>query len=195
MAEPAARPATYADREAVDPLLVAEIIDGALVTHPRPVARHGRAASRLGGLLMNPFDVGIGGPGGWIFINEPELHLGGNVVVPDIAGWRAERFYEEPATAWIEIVPDWLCEVLSPSTEHYDRGPKRQIYAAAGVPHLWHVDPRVRVLEAFQLIAGRWVLAAAVVGSDEVRLPPFEAAAFSLGLLWTFDSRVAGERE
>ena len=187
MAEPAARPATYADLEAVDPLLVAEIIDGALVTHPRPTPRHSAAGAALGIEIGGPFQRGRGGPGGWIFLVEPELHLGPHVVVPDIAGWRRERFDKAPEKAWIESAPDWLCEVLSPSTRYFDRGPKRRIYAEAGVSYLWLLDPVEQVLEGFQLAAGKWLLAGTVGGADEVRLPPFEAAPFSLGLLWPFD--------
>ncbi len=190
MAEPATKEATYADLEAAPPHLVAELVHGALVTHPRPAPRHAVAAARLGTTLGGPFDFGNDGPGGWIFMDEPELHFGRDVVVPDMAGWRRERLPSLPATAFIETAPDWVCEVLSPSTEYYDRGPKRRIYAEAGVSHLWLVDPRVQVLEAFQLTAGQWLLLATVAGADEVKLPPFEAAPFSLGLLWPFDAPI-----
>ena len=187
MAEPAARQATYADLEAVHPHLVAEIIYGALVTHPRPVPQHVAAAYVLGIEVGNSFQFGRGGPGGWFFMPEPELHLGANVVVPDIAGWRRERLRPAPAKAYIETPPDWVCEIISPSTEIYDKGPKRQIYADAGVSYLWLLDPRARVLEAFQIAAGNWLLQTFVSGADEVKIPPFDAAPFSLGLLWPFD--------
>ncbi len=187
MADPAHRQATYADLEAVPPHLVAELLYGSLVTHPRPAPQHAVAANALGAEITNPFQKGQGGPGGWIFMTEPELHLGQNVLVPDIAGWRRERLPSLPKTAWIETPPDWVCEVISPSTEYYDRGVKRDIYAAAGVLHLWLVNPVLRQLEAFQLTAGKWLLAAVVGDNDEVCLPPFDAAPFSLGLLWPFD--------
>ncbi len=193
MAEPAARRATYADVEAAPPHLVAELIHGSLVTHPRPAPRHAVAAHRLGNVLGGPFDFGNGGPGGWVFMVEPELHLGENVVVPDIAGWRRERLSVLPDTAFLTTPPDWVCEVLSPSTERYDRGAKRQIYGEAGVPYLWLVDPVTQLLEAFVLTAGKWLLYSSVVGGDEVRLPPFDAAAFSLGLLWPFDEPIDGK--
>lgn len=187
MASPAKKLATYADLEAVPSHLVAEIIYGSLETHPRPVPRHAAAHFQLGGELSGPFQKGRGGPGGWIFMTEPELHLGADVVVPDLAAWRRERMRTEPKAAFVEIAPDWLCEILSPATAKLDRGPKRDIYAAAGVAHLWLLDPQERVLEAFQLTAGRWLLAGVATGSDEVKLPPFEAIAFSLDILFPFD--------
>lgn len=181
-------PATYADLEAVPPHLVAEILFGTLVTHPRPVPRHGAAGYNLGLELGGPFQRGRGGPGGWIFLPEPELHLGPHVAVPDLAGWRADKL---PAiaveNAFIEVAPDWICEFLSPSTEKYDKGAKRRIYATYGVPHLWHVDPRARMLEVFFLQEKNWLLTHTFVDQDEVCAPPFEALTFKLGLLWPFD--------
>jgi Uma2 family endonuclease len=184
MAEPAKRRATYADLEAVPPHLVAEIIHGALVTHPRPSPRHGFAANALSASLTRSHQWGDGGPGGWIFIVEPELHLGNDIVVPDIAGWRRDRLPVLPETAYFETPPDWVCEVLSNTTERYDRNSKRTIYARAQLPHLWLLDPRSNLLEVFQLAAGQWLLIATFSGNDDVRAPPFDASAFPLGLLW-----------
>ena len=118
---------------------------------------------------------------------EPELHLGRHVAVPEIAGWRRETLPALPDTAWIETPPDWVAEVLSPSTETYDRGPKRQIYATAGVRHHWLVDTRVKLLEAFALEDGQWVRIAVLRDDEEVRVPPFEAISFSLAVLWPYD--------
>lgn len=188
MAQPAQRSATYEDLLAVPEHLVAEILFGRLVTHPRPAPRHSGAASVLGGLLIPPFQLGRDGPGGWIFLVEPELHLGDHVAVPDLAGWRRERLSGLPDRAWIDIAPDWTCEVLSPSTEGYDRGEKRTIYAEAGVAHLWHVDPRPQILEAFELRDGKWLLVNVFRADDEVvAAPPFAELGFSLGVLWPFD--------
>lgn len=188
MGEPARRRATYADLEAVPQNLVAEIIDGVLETHPRPHPRHGAAASALGSELHAPFGRGRGGPGGWIFISEPELHLGPDVVVPDLAGWRRERLPHEPETAFIEIAPDWICEILSPSTARLDRGPKRRIYAGAGVEFLWLLDPVERELEAFSLSGRRWLLLATIQQGEEVCVAPFDAIAFPLDDLFPFDT-------
>jgi Uma2 family endonuclease len=187
MAEPAKHLATYADLEAVPPHLVAEIIHGALVTHPRPAPRHSAATFALGNRIGPGYQDGVGGPGGWIFFSEPELHLGANVVVPDIAGWRRERMPSFPETAFVGIAPDWVCEVLSDATERYDRNAKRGIYAEAGVPYLWLLDPRGKLLEVFQLTAGRWLLAQTFTENDEVRAIPFEATPFPLGQLWPLD--------
>lgn len=188
-ADPAIRPATYADLEAVPPHLVAEIVDGVLETHPRPSPQHATAANLLGYEVTGPFQRGRGGPGGWVFMTEPELHLGADVVVPDIAGWRRERL-SEPSKAYIETAPDWVCDILSPSTERLDRGPKRRIYAEAGVAHLWLLDPRARVLEAFALVAGQWLLLATVEPGEEVRVAPFDAIGFALDALFPFDEPV-----
>ncbi len=180
--------ATYADLEAVPPHLVAEIIFGTLVTHPRPVRRHGGAASVLGMATGNPYQLGVGGPGGWIFVDEPELHLGPHVCVPDIAGWRRERMTESADTPYFEVAPDWICEVLSPSTEKYDKGDKLRIYAVYRVDHIWFVDPRVKSLEVFKRQDNDWVLKHAFFENDNVNAPPFDALTFKLGLLWPFDS-------
>ena len=190
MSAPAKKLATYADLEAVPPHFVAEIIYGSLETHPRPAMRHATAASQIGYELMGPFGRGRDGPGGWHFIDEPELHLGRNVVVPDIAGWRRERLPRIPDTAFMTLAPDWICEVLSPGTSKLDRGPKRQIYADAVVSHLWLVDPQAHVLESFQIVDRRWLLVGVATGSDEVRLPPFEAISFSLDDIFPFESAI-----
>jgi Uma2 family endonuclease len=187
MAEPVKRRATYADLEAVPEHLVAEIIDGELVTHPRPSPRHGAASSALGAELGEAFQKGRGGPGGWVFFDEPELHLGPHVVVPDLAGWRRERLATYPETNYFELAPDWVCEVLSASTERRDRTVKMRIYAEAGIPHLWLIDPRQQFLEALTLRDGSWLRTGAWTSDDEVRAPPFDAITFSLADLWPLD--------
>lgn len=186
MSQPVKR-ATYADLEAVPPHLVAEIIDGELLTHPRPSPRHGVASSALGARLMDFFQFDGGRPGGWIFIDEPELHLGPHVVVPDIAGWRRERLPSYPETNYFTISPDWVCEVLSASTEKRDRTVKMRIYAEAQVPYFWLIDPRLQILEAFELAEGRWLKIGAWNSDDEVRARPFDAATISLADLWPLD--------
>jgi Uma2 family endonuclease len=188
MSEHAKSPATYADLEALPPHLVGEILYGALIAHPRPATVHGIAATSLGDELVGPFQKRRGGgPGGWLFIAEPEIHLGPHVVVPDLAGWRRDRLADLHDARWIETPPDWICEVLSPSTEKYDKGDKRRIYAHFGVPHLWHVDPRARTLEVFRLLERDWLLTHTFVDQEDVSAPPFDAITFSLGLLWPFD--------
>jgi Uma2 family endonuclease len=187
MADPAKKPATYADIEAAPPHLVAEIIDGELMTHPRPSFRHGTAATSLADELTGPFQKMRGGPGGWVFVVEPEVKLGDDLLVPDIAAWRRERMPAYPEKNYVAIVPDWICEVLSGSTERRDRTSKRRIYARAGVPHLWFVDPRQQLLEVFELNSGQWLLVGTWNSDDEVRAPPFDAISFSLADLWPLD--------
>jgi Uma2 family endonuclease len=193
MADIAERPATYEDLLAVPEHLVAEILFGQLVTHPRPAPRHAVAGSALGSVLGPPFQFGRDGPGGWVFMVEPELHLGAHVAVPDLAAWRRERLSALPETAWIEMAPDWICEVLSPSTERYDRGEKRRIYAEAGVSHVWHVDPALRMLEVFELRGDKWLLIDVFGNDTQVSAPPFAATTFALSLLWPFDPAPAAE--
>jgi Uma2 family endonuclease len=184
MAEPASREATYEDLLRVPPPLVAEILFGQLHTHPRPAPRHAMASSALGGALFDPFGRGAGGPGGWWILDEPEIHLGRHVVVPDIAGWQRERMPTLPETAWIEVAPDWVCNVLSPATAQTDRSIKLPLYAEQGVGHCWLVDPLLRTLEAYALEAGRWVLLTTLREAEPVRLPPFDAIEFALDALW-----------
>jgi Uma2 family endonuclease len=180
----APRRATYADVLAAPENQVAELIDGVLYTQARPASRHSRAASRLGAELGTAFDRGKKGPGGWILLDEPELHFGDDVVVPDIAGWRRERLSHTEDAAFIEIAPDWLCEVLSPSTQGLDRVRKMPIYARTGVRWVWLLDPLARTLEVFALGDGKWVLEASHLGDIAVRAEPFEAIEVDLAALW-----------
>lgn len=184
MADRPKKLATYADLEAVPSHLVAELIHGTLVTSPRPASPHSRAASRLGMDLGGPFDRGKGGPGGWILLDEPELHLGPNVLVPDVAGWRRERMPEMPLAAAFDIAPDWVCEVLSPSTAATDRTDKLPLYAAAGVRHAWYVDPLARTLEVFALDGASFRLITTARDDAKVRAVPFEVLELELGALW-----------
>ena len=178
------RRATYQDVLDAPAYRVAEIVDGTLYTQPRPAPRHAVASSRLGIDLGGPFDRGRGGPGGWWILDEPELHLGEDILVPDLAGWRRERMEELPDTAYFTLAPDWACEVLSASTRRLDLHEKRPVYAREGVEHLWLVDPADRTLEAFELREGQWVLIASAKDDDPISIRPFDAITFSLGDLW-----------
>ena len=178
------RPATYQDVIDAPTNMVAEIIRGALHLQPRPAPRHAHAHSTLQIEIGAPFGRGRDGPGGWRILVEPELHVGGDVLVPDLGGWRMERMPALPDTAWFEVIPDWVCEILSPGTRRIDLTDKRAIYGEIGVRHLWLVDPLARTLEAFVLDGGRWTLAASLRDDAEVRVPPFDAVAFPLDALW-----------
>ncbi len=180
----AAPSATYQDVLDAPPHRLAEIVGGTLHTNPRPAAPHARASSSLGVKIGGPFDYNAGGPGGWWIIDEPELHFGEDVLVPDLAGWRRERMPEYPDTAYFALAPDWACEVLSPSTRKLDLHGKRPVYAREGVRHLWLVDPGDRTLEAFELRDGEWVLIASAQDDEPVSVRPFDAVTFSLGDLF-----------
>ena len=165
--------------------MVAEIVDGELHASPRPALPHANAASALGALLGLPFHFGRGGPGGWVILDEPELHFGRNVVVPDLAGWRRARLPQVPKAPFSTLAPDWVCEVSSPSTAMLDRAKKLRIYARAKVGYAWIIDPSAHLLEVLQLEAGRWVIAATYAGAKVVRAEPFSEIPLDLGLLWT----------
>lgn len=177
-------PASYADIEALPPNMVGEIIRGVLYAHPRPATPHARAASTLGFDIGGPFDRGKGGPGGWIILDEPELHFDLDVLVPDIAGWRRERMPELPHAAFITLAPDWLCEVLSPSTATIDRAEKLPAYAREGVAHVWLASPLEKTLEVFRLDGATYRLLATHSDDAKVRIEPFDAIELDLAALW-----------
>lgn len=184
MARPANRRATYEDLLKVPSHLVAEIIDGELITSPRPALPHALAGSALGGEIMGPFQFGRGGPGGWWILDEPELHLHGDIVVPDLAGWRRERMPSIPNAPFVEIAPDWVCEIVSPGTEADDRNRKMPIYARERVPNAWIINPLSRALESYALEKGRWTLLGTFNGGATVRVVPFDAIEIDLIVLW-----------
>ena len=175
---PLGRPPSYADIESLPPHLRGEIVGGQLYVMPRPSLPHAYAVMRLMTWLVTHFDDGRGGPGGWTFLPEPELHLEAEQrpIVPDVAGWRVARMRRVPRAASTRLVPDWLSEVLSPSTETYDRGPKMDTYGRVGVPHAWLVDPEARTLEAYENDAGTFRPLGRWQGAARVRVAPFDAA-------------------
>jgi Uma2 family endonuclease len=181
---PVRRPATYDDILGLPENVVGEIVAGELLVSPRPAGAHAIGASALGGALTPPFQFGNGGPGGWWIVDEPEVHHGDDVVVPDLAGWRRERLPEYPRSAFVTLSPDCVCEVLAPSTGRTDRTKKLPAYAQMGVRHLWLVDPAAETLEVFRLEGLHWVLLGAHGGDDVVRAAPFEEIALELRWLW-----------
>jgi Uma2 family endonuclease len=188
MAQAAADPrvALYERYKRVPPHQHAEIVRGTLYVMPRPAPKHANASSVLGIELGGPFQRGRGGPGGWWILDEPELHLISlEPVVPDLAGWRIERMPELPDTAYFTLVPDWVCEVLSKSTERIDRDEKMPLYAEHGVRHVWLVDPIAKTLETHALGEDhRWREVRIHQGDVRVREAPFEAIELELAALW-----------
>ncbi len=180
----ATKQATYQDIIDLPENIVGEIINGQLETHPRPAPKHAVASSSIGAELVAPFQKGRGGPGGWWILDEPECHLGSHVLVPDLAGWRKQRMPDLPETAWFDVVPDWVCEVLSPSSARVDRIVKMPLYAQLGVLHLWLIDPNLQTIEAFQLHDSHWLLIGAFANDQAVSIAPFAEHTFSLSDLW-----------
>jgi len=164
----------------------AEIIDGTLYVLPRPAPRHANATTALGSELHGAFQRGRGGPGGWWILFEPELQLLPlEPMAPDLAGWRVERMPKLPETAYFPIAPDWICEVLSRSTEAVDRTKKLPIYAAHGVSHVWLIDPIAKTLEVHSLGDDRrWRDVRLYEGDARVRAEPFAAIELDLAGLW-----------
>ena len=184
MVAPAKRPASYEDIVALPEHVIGEIVGGELHVSPRPASKHAVAGSALGEELGPPFKRGRGGPGGWVILDEPELHLGRDVLVPDLAGWRRERMPEIPDVAYFVLAPDWVAEVLSPSTVVIDRGRKLAAYARSHVSHVWFVDPVAQTLEVLRLDGETYRVVMVASADDVVRAEPFDAIELGLAVLW-----------
>ncbi len=180
----ARREASYEDLFDLPEHHTGQIVHGTLYANPRPAIPHAVAASELGSDLGQRFGRGRGGPGGWLIVDEPELHLGRDVLVPDLAGFRRERMPEAPRAAFFELAPDWICEVLSPSTARLDRGPKREVYAREHVLHLWFVDPDARTLEVLRLDGATYRVINTFADDAVVRAEPFDGVELELAFLW-----------
>lgn len=179
------KPATYADLEALPPGVKGEIIEGVLYTQPRPRGAHTRISSTLGRRIGDPFDDGLGGPGGWWILDEPGIELPNSPeVAPDIAGWRRERLPVVPDDGPIMVVPDWVCEILSPSNRKYDLRIKFPFYAKVGVAYLWVVDPPERTVQVKKLINGHFTDIAIFADDELLRAEPFDAVEIPLAPLW-----------
>ncbi|MEJ7730414.1 MAG: Uma2 family endonuclease [Polyangiaceae bacterium] len=185
--EAARRLATYADLLTLSEDVKAEVVRGSIVTLPAPLPRHAKAQGTVRSLIGGPYDDddGRGGPGGWWILLEVDIRLSPHDIVrPDLAGWRRERLPEPWDTRPIEVVPDWICEVISPSNAAHDRVTKRHLYAEHGVPFYWLVDPGSRTLEALRLVDGIWVDAGTFDDAAVARVPPFESVALEVGRLF-----------
>ena len=177
--------AIYRDLYSVPENFVAEILGGELYASPRPAFPHAFAASALSVKIGGPFQFGIEGPGGWLVLNEPELKLRDDVLVPDLAAWRRERLPAVSTGGYPAVAPDWVCEVLSPSTARIDRARKLAIYARESVAYAWLVDPLQQTLEILRLESARWTMLETYAAEQRVRGEPFEAIELDLGSIWS----------
>jgi len=178
------RPATERDLDDLPEDVLGEILGGELIVHPRPDHPHVYVATVLTWTLFGPFGQGLGDPGGWVILAEPRTQLGDHLLVPDLAGWRKERFVAPRKGPYL-VTPDWVCEILSPSTARFDRVTKLPIYSQAGVGHAWVIDPVARTLEVLRRHEESWLIAAAYQSQDRVRAEPFDAIEIDLSQLWS----------
>ena len=183
----APRRSLYDQLVALPGTMTGEILNGQVHAQPRPAWPHARATARLDRTIGRGYDDGVNGPGGWWIVIEPEIHFVRDVevAVPDLAGWKRERMPNPPEGHRVEVVPDWVCEILSPSTASKDREIKMPIYAHYGVAYTWLVDPLARTLEAYELRGGMWAELGRFAGADQVAVAPFEAVTLALADLWS----------
>lgn len=185
MPQPLKQKAVYEDLFSLPENMTGEIIEGELVAAPRPSRRHAVAASALGYQIGPPYHFGAGGgPGGWIILHKPDIAFGEDILVPELAGWKEERFPAAEEQDWLSVAPDWVCEILSPNIVRIDRMQKMRIYATHKVPYAWLVDPLQMLLEVFRLEAGRWIVLGVHGESEKVRAEPFQEVELDLAALW-----------
>ncbi len=189
---PASTPASRSDLEALPDNVVGEIIDGVLYTSPRPRAWHTKIESILTTDLVSSYQRGHNGPGGWWILVEPGIELpGAPEIVPDLAGWKTQRLPRLPNDSPIDVVPDWVCEILSPSTRRHDQLIKRPFYARAGVAFIWVIDLAAHTLTASKLVDGQW-LEIGVYGSvSSFRAEPFDAVELSMAEWWPVEEETS----
>jgi Uma2 family endonuclease len=187
MSRHAQRLATFEDLLKLGEDVRAEVIAGELLASPAPLPRHSKAQGAIRRFIGGPYDDddGHGGPGGWWIFVEVDIRLTThNIVRPDVAGWRRERLAQPGGVRPIEVIPDWICEIASPSTAARDRVTKRALYARHRVPHYWIVDPEARTLEALILDGDHWTEAGAWDSSAVARIPPFTDVEIEVGRLF-----------
>ena len=174
-----------ADLDALPPGVKGEIIEGVLYTMTRPRGPHQRVGLAVGSSLRDPFDRGRDGPGGWLIVPEPGIELSGTPEIsPDVAGWRRARLPALPTDAPITVVPDWVCEILSPTTRRHDTLIKKPYYAKIGVPHHWLIDLEARTLTAYRLSAGLWTEVGVFSEEPDARVEPFGDVPLDVASWW-----------
>ncbi|MEL7231314.1 MAG: Uma2 family endonuclease [Pseudomonadota bacterium] len=178
------RPATFEDLDIYPEGLAVELIDGLMEIQPQPTNRHRFLQSRLNLMLNAIFDDGVGKLDGWLIMFEPEIRLEARALVPDVAGWRKDRAAHFSEIAHADVAPDWLCEILSPSTAKRDRTTKMDQYAAWGVQNMWIIDPELRTLESYRLVSDKWLLVKTYDDKGSVHIEPVLDAELDLDELW-----------
>lgn len=167
-----------------------ELIDGRIVRRASPSGEHANAQGGVLGTLRGPFQrrPGEGGPGGWWIYAEPEIQLEpGLIVRPDVAGWRRDTTPEPPAGMPLQLRPDWVCEVLSPSNANNDTVRKLRLYHRVAIPHYWLVDPRAATLTVLRWSADGYVTRLTAERGEVVRPEPFDAIELQVGVLFGDD--------
>jgi Uma2 family endonuclease len=190
MADPAHRPATFDDLLALDPERGWEILAGDLVQKAAPTGEHADAQAGLAGALRGPFHRPGGGdpPGGWWILTEATVELESHELIqPDVAGWRRDRAPARPAGWPVRVRPDWVCEVLSPSTALRDLGPKMRLLHRHGVEHYWTVDPAARFLAVYRRTDEGYLLVLTAGPGERCRAEPFDAIELDVGTLFGED--------
>jgi Uma2 family endonuclease len=183
--QPARKPPTLADLDALPPGMKGEIIEGVLYTMTRPRSPHQNTTLGVGSDLRDPFQRGKGGPGGWWILPEPGIELPSTPEIsPDIAGWRKERLPSLPEDAAIHVVPDWVCEILSPTTRRHNLLVKKPYYAKIGVRHLWIIDRDARTIAASRLHEGLWIELGVWGDEQEARIEPFAEVPLDVASWW-----------
>ena len=169
-----------------------EIVDGDLVRKALPSLRHGAAQAGLAeelGVAYGPRSRGRG-PGGWVFATETEVRLAEDQIYrPDVAGWRRERMPLLTGSSPLDIVPDWVCEVLSASNAAHDLVKKRRTYHRSRVSHYWILDPEAETLTVYRWTADGYLVVLDATGDERVRAEPFDTIELSV------TSLVAGDAE
>lgn len=193
MVLPHQKKATYADIQRLPDALRGEILAGELYVAPRPSPIHQKAMTKMTVQLGGHLGGNEGDERGWIFLTEPELHLNDEVIVPDLAAWKAKRvtsqFYSQ---AWVSVTPDWICEIQSPSTARIDRITKRRIYLGLQIPYYWLVDPLAKTLEALKKNENHWIEVGFHGGDEKVRIEPFQDLEIELSTFWPPESPATG---
>ncbi len=164
-----------------------EILFGQLHTSPRPSPTHQKAMLKMAFRLEGKWGEDSSGSesGTWVFLTEPELHLDRHIIVPDIAAWKAYRvgssFYEKAA---IKLVPDWVCEIQSPSTASLDRVAKSRVYHQLKISYYWLLDPVAMTLEVMKYSKPGWTQTGSYCDNDKVKAEPFADLELSLNWFW-----------